>query len=415
MKCRCAVWKMSGVASDGSICRREVWERYLNSPQYKDSIDNSTILGTLTHRSRNLESVPDGMGKLKGTVGRDDASLIVDSRFPAPIYKIDNIFIEGDWVYADITVFDEDMVDSVMAEQIRRFKGLIRSGVKLGVSCVLVAYWNNSAGSDICEKIHLLKGIDTTNNPSVAGAKITEVLEDEQVEKRFSEREQKKLEHGEVVVKLFSGDLGIDIPKTSKVDGKFTKLAIKEFSMYSEFTEVEAPVVPEAIVEGTEKTFSIGTVKERVRYAALSPRQQFRRLMIDYKGAIKAAGGVDKMKENDLKIMKSLFSGDVLNIIKQIYPDIMKGKQIATLIGASSISKNTRQAAQKLQIPFRLAMQQQEKQKFISKDRYQKIQEAYLEFTQAIIDEIFGPHTSALPEHPGGGSEKELDIQELSK
>jgi hypothetical protein len=84
----------------------------------------------------------------------------------------------------------------------------------------------------------------------------------------------------------------------------------------------------------------------------------------------------------------------------------MKGKQIATLIGASSISKNARQACQKLQIPFRMAMQQQEKQQFITKDRYQKIQNAYLEFVNSLIDEVFGP-TSHLTELPEDSSEIE--------
>ena len=51
-------------------------------------------------------------------------------------------------------------------------------------------------------------------------------------------------------------------------------------------------------------------------------------------------------------------------------------------------------------------MQQQEKQQFITKDRYQKIQNAYLEFVNSLIDEVFGP-TSHLTEIPSEDVEVE--------
>jgi len=71
--------------------------------------------------------------------------------------------------------------------------------------------------------------------------------------------------------------------------------------------------------------------------------------------------------------MKSLFTNDILLLIKQIHPEILKGKQIATLLGASSISKNARLAAQRLQLPYRLAMQQISKTGTLSKDRMSKL------------------------------------------
>jgi hypothetical protein len=312
---------------------------------------------------------------------------------PAAVWKIDRLFIDGDWVCADMTVLDEKTADSSMAEQITRLKSLVRQGCKLGVSAVIVAYWDQQGGNDVAKKIHKIKAIDVTMNPSVARARITEILEDEET-KTFSDT-------NEPVCKVFStSDEYSVLPKSSKIDLCFTTLKVKEFSQISELEISEEETVE-------QKEFSVATVKERLRYAKLSPRQTFRRLMIDYKGAIKAAGGVEKMDPEDIKILKSLFTSDVLNIIKTIYPDIMKGKQIATLIGASSISKNARQACQKLQIPFRMAMQQQEKQQFITKDRYQKIQNAYLEFVNSLIDEVFGP-TSHLTELP----KDDFDVEE---
>lgn len=397
MKIRAKVWMCSGVASDGSIIRREVWEEYLRSSEYAELIESGSGLGTLTHRSRNIKCNPSDFSNLKGTTGADDSMLVVSPSMPAAVWKIDRLFIDGDWVCADMTVLDEKTADPSMAEQITRLKSLVRQGCKLGVSAVIVAYWDQQGGNDVAKKIHKIKAIDVTMNPSVAKARITEVLEDEET-KTFSDA-------NEPTCKTFStSDEYAILPKSSKIDLCFTTLKVKEFSQISELE------ISEDLAD--QKEFSVATVKERLRYAKLSPRQTFRRLMIDYKGAIKAAGGVDKMDPEDVKILKSLFTSDVLNIVKTIYPDIMKGKQIATLIGASSISKNARQACQKLQIPFRMAMQQQEKQQFITKDRYQKIQNAYLEFVNSLIDEVFGP-TSHLTELPKESVEPEAgDVNE---
>lgn len=401
MKIRAKVWMCSGVASDGSIIRREVWEEYLRSSEYAELIESGSGLGTLTHRSRNIKCNPSDFSNLKGTTGADDSMLVVDPSMPAAVWKIDRLFVEGDWVCADLTVLDEKTADPSMAEQITRLKSLVRQGCKLGVSAVIVAYWDQQGGNDVAKKIHKIKAIDVTMNPSVAKARITEILEDEET-KTFSDT-------NEPTCKVFSAsDEYATMPKSSKIDLCFTTLKVKEFSQISELEISEDKV--EVVSE--QKEFSVATVKERLRYAKLSPRQTFRRLMIDYKGAIKAAGGVEKMDPEDVKILKSLFTSDVLNIIKTIYPDIMKGKQIATLIGASSISKNARQACQKLQIPFRMAMQQQEKQQFITKDRYQKIQNAYLEFVNSLIDEVFGP-TSHLTELPKDSHDaEEGDVNE---
>jgi hypothetical protein len=74
----------------------------------------------------------------------------------------------------------------------------------------------------------------------------------------------------------------------------------------------------------------------------------------------------------------------------------MSGKQINTLIGASSLGKSVRVAAQNLQMPYRYAMQEIAKTGKISPTRYQKIQEAYTEFIKSLTDEVFG--ANPLPE-----------------
>ena len=368
MRLKCRVWNYNVPASDGSIIRREVFEDYFRSTEYQESMESGNTLGSLTHRSRNYDSLPEGYGKLKGTIGKDDGMLIVDDKMPAPIYRMTRMYVEGPWVMAELDVFDENTVDSIMAEQIRRFKGLVRGGTMLGLSLVVASYWQSEGGQDIASKIKSIKSCDVTNNPSQRGARILEILEDE---RSFSDTKTANA-LSPVIEKTFS-DLSSDFPeltgtpKTSKIGGKFTTLKVKSFSCVCEVSESEGP---------SQKEFSVATVKERVRYAKLSPRQQFRRLLIDYKGAVRAAGGSAGIDEKELKIMKSLFTTVILGIIKQIYPEIMAGKQISTLLGASSLGKNVRVAAQKLQIPFKLSLTQIEKQGFASKDRFTKIQEA---------------------------------------
>jgi hypothetical protein len=121
---------------------------------------------------------------------------------------------------------------------------------------------------------------------------------------------------------------------------------------------------------------------------------RFRRLIIEYRQLIKQSGGVESIDEETLKIMKSLFTTDVLDIMKTITPDIVKGKQINTLIGASSLGKNVRVAAQKLQLPFRQAFIEGQKQGYLSKMRYQKMQSLYQEFANSLVEEVFGANSS---------------------
>ena len=191
MRVRCKFWRFDNPASDGSIISQQVFEAYLRSPEYKEMIESGNGLGSLTHRSRDLKCNPSDIGNFKGVIGKDDSLLIVSPNMPAPIWKIDSMYIEDGWAWAEMTVFDEKIADRSMAEQIIRFKSLVRSGSMLGVSAVIVAYWDNQGGQDVCRKIHQIKSCDITNNPSQKGARITEIIGDENynLEKAFSKIE----------------------------------------------------------------------------------------------------------------------------------------------------------------------------------------------------------------------------------
>ena len=388
MRCKCKLFSVSGIpASDGSIIPRDVVETYLNSEDYKNAIESRKMLGSLTHRARNLANAPQTAGTaLTKTIGKDDMMLLVG--VSSPTHYVERLYIENDgWCYADIKILEETGLDDEAIQYIRRLKGLLSQGIHPGVSAVIVAYWDStSTGSDICRKIQSIKSLDVTLNPSWKAAQIVKIDDEKggDSERTFS---AKDYQFDGLKVKQFSdlNSIGCgDLMKSSKINGVFTKLKAKQFSASGVVEEVDD------ISTTKEKTFSAASLRVRIKEGMMSPRMRFRRLILDYRQLIRQLGGAEKIDAATMKSMKSLFTSDVLDIMKQITPEIMSGKQINTLIGASSLGKSVRVAAQKLQMPFRMAMQESAKQGFVSKMRYQAIQDAYIEFINSLMDDIFG-------------------------
>lgn len=149
-------------ASDNSLIPRSVVEEYLQSEEYKTAIERGLMVGTKTHADRCLTSRPDG-DKLKGVVGKDDAILLQNSG----ISVIEKIFLPDDpsdeWVYAIQRFFNPDTMDSKTAESIRQIEGMIRNGVKLTTSAVVIGYWSET---EVCEKLVQIRGNDVTLNPA---------------------------------------------------------------------------------------------------------------------------------------------------------------------------------------------------------------------------------------------------------
>lgn len=188
--------------------------------------------------------------------------------------------------------------------------------------------------------------------------------------------------------------------KSSKIDGKFTALKAKSFSFNSEVVLVSEQQIEE------QKEFSVTSLRERVREKTkYSVRQQFRMLVMSYRQLVKQMGGVEKIDPEMLKVMKSMFTTDLLDIMKTITPEIMSGKNPGTLLGASSLGKGVRQAVQAMFLPYRMAMSEVSKTGAVTKNRYQKLQQTYTDFTNAMIDEVFRPST-------GFTSKKEEVVEE---
>lgn len=420
VKVRCC--SLTKPAADGSIIGETVVRNYLQSKEYQLSVDGKLTLGYLTHRGRNLECLPGNVNspKLKTCIGKDDSGLIVAEGAPTYTHYVKEFFIEdvegeGPWLSARVVIFDEKNFDGFASENIKRLKALIRAGVKLTCSLVVLAFWDStSSGIDLCKSIKSIKSLDWTINPSFGPlARITEVIDDEDLQKEFSSIEddttfiKSQPKDGEIKVKVFSNlnDFGSGLPKSSKIDGVFTKLKAKQFSSVCSCFIDETVSEESTVIE--EKSYSMVDIRERLREAKLSPRMRFRKLYISYKQVVRQMGGIEKIDENTLKILKSLFTTDVLGIMKEITPMILQGKQINALIGASSLGKGPRQAAQTLQIPFRMAMKEAQKMGYLSKMRYEKLQKHYMDFVNALIDDVFGN-----PTMPEGVEEGEDNLNE---
>ncbi len=388
MKAIAKLFSLNTPACDGSIIPTRVFEEYLSSPMYKETMEDHTALGAITHYNRKPHADE------KGVIGKDDRNLMITPQGEKGgcfTHYISKMWIEGEWAMGEITFLNEDVMDTEARENIRRVKGLIENGINLNGSAVIIAYWNSQGGNDYAAKIQKISGWDFTANASFAGSKIVKVIERDE-EKTFSEKSISG-----VKVKTFSNVAGMvepNVPKSSKIDGHFTKLIAKQFSCCIELKETTEDFIP---VVAEQREFTAATVKERLREGKMSPRMRFRRTIISYKQVVKQLGGPGKLKEEDEKVLKSLFITDLLDIVKTIAPEIEKGKQINTLLGASTLGKNVRVAAQKLQLPFRMSMTEIKKNGYPSKMRYEKIQETYLEFVNSICSEVFGT-SSTLPD-----------------
>jgi hypothetical protein len=400
MQIKVKLFSVGGIpASDSSIIPRHVVEEYLASDKYKEDIAKKRMLGSLTHLVRNWAAQnkynPSVASK---TAGKDDQLMLVG--VASPTHYIDRVWIEDSdqWVYCTATILSEEGMDDQAVQNIRRLKGMISNSILPGVSAVILGYWNNENSHDTLQRLVALKGFDVTMNPSWSDASVVEVLDhrDSNVgTKTFSET------NCTLQVKEFS-DLSVfgdtKLPKSSKISNHFTSLKAKQFSSGNVAVEVEG------VTKSGQKEFSISTLKERVRYAKFSPRMRFRRLFLEYRQFVKQAGGSEKIDPETLKIMKSLFMSDVLDIFKQITPEVIAGKQVSTLIGASSLGKSIRVSAQKLQMPYRMAMQEMSRTGKVTPVRLQKIQAAYTEFAKSMLDEVFG--SNPLPEELEEDNEK---------
>jgi hypothetical protein len=418
-------------AADNSIIPEHVVREYLESEDYKRSIATRSTLGCLTHKSRGVDGMPTSAGDpsvIKKKIGDSDQLLLVADGISTPTHYVSRFYIEetekGNFLSADVHILDEENFDERAAENIKRLKGFLKSGIFLANSLVVVAWWSgadrNNGGADIAKKIKLIKSLDWTLSPSFGpDAHITEIIYDDKEKAEFKDKYFSSVDEENnygIRVKTFSNpsDCGIDVsntPKTSKIDVQFTKLKVKEFSYYgnvkadngeegnTEMLIEKEFAEPVQETQETQKEFTQAGIRDQLREKKLSPRLCFRRMIISYKQVVRAMGGVEKISPEDLSILKSMLTSDVLFLLNRISDDVInKNKRINVLLGCSSISKSLRLASENLNYIYRMSGIQSKKAGFLQKNYYTKLQKAWNDFVGACIEEVFGANSNNIPE-----------------
>lgn len=204
-------------------------------------------------------------------------------------------------------------------------------------------------------------------------------------EKRFSKVSGKLCK---LKMKVFSNDgvvKEIEYSDKSQIN-PVTSVDLGEEKLFNDNKEVQTEVITSK--SAGEKNFSVSTIRERLRESKFSPRMKFRRIMLDYKKFYNMSKS--KISHDDFVLLKNLFTSDVMSIMNVITPDLMKGKQINTMLGLSALSKELRLAGQKLSPQMRLGLNEEKNKGSVSPNRYKMLSAAYNEFIDALLKYVFG-------------------------
>ena len=164
MKCWIRVLNLNAPASDGSQIPYEVLKSYIESEECKQDLAEHTMVSSLTHRCRNLKAVFPNNPELPRTTGKDDSLIMVEDGAPTITHYITELEIRNDhWLWAKCTVMEEEGLDDISIQNIRRLKGLLKNGVYVGASAVILGLWQSEGkGCDVLRKLVKLKGVDLT-------------------------------------------------------------------------------------------------------------------------------------------------------------------------------------------------------------------------------------------------------------
>lgn len=206
-------------------------------------------------------------------------------------------------------------------------------------------------------------------------------------EKRFSKVNNKVCK---LKMKIFSCD-GVAKEVTYESEGSISPVTSidldeKSFNEHKEMTTEF--VTSESSDSNNQKSYSVASLRDRMREAKFSSRQKFRRTCIDHKKFYSMTKS--KMSSDDFKILKGLLASDVMAILNTVVPEIIKGKQINTLLGLSALSKELRIAGQKLSMPMRLGLGEEKRTGAVTKKRYQDLSSAYNDFIKAVFAYCYG-------------------------
>jgi hypothetical protein len=148
-------------ASDGSIISKEVFNKYLNSNNYKDRFASKNFLGGSTHINRNDASQLDE----GGVIGEGDEMLLNGNI----THIVEEFWIAKDpedkldYMCCRLEIMDNpDEYEGKSKEYIKTLVRLLKRGVMLPVSIVIKAVWDDE---DRARQIVDILGLDITLSP----------------------------------------------------------------------------------------------------------------------------------------------------------------------------------------------------------------------------------------------------------
>lgn len=140
--------------------------------------------------------------------------------------------------------------------------------------------------------------------------------------------------------------------------------------------------------EAEIRQFSVATIQERLRLSSMNPKIRFRMTIQDYKKYWRGSLNKIKAKPEMAKRLRNMFLVDLMGIFSEILPYIQEGKQLATLIGVTSVTDGLTTSSRDLSTAYRKALNQS-KTGQISKSVYTGLQAKYSEFVNLLIPQVF--------------------------
>lgn len=137
------------------------------------------------------------------------------------------------------------------------------------------------------------------------------------------------------------------------------------------------------------KLFSTASIQERLRVAQRNPKMRFRYTIIDYKRFYNQKKSQLEKNPEMMKALTNMFLTDMSGMMTEILPMIEEGKQLATLVGVSQVTKGLNKVARDLSIYYRRALKAQKTAGMINKSVYQKLKDAYTEFMTELMKQVF--------------------------
>lgn len=137
------------------------------------------------------------------------------------------------------------------------------------------------------------------------------------------------------------------------------------------------------------KTFSVATIKERLRLKGKDMRFQVRYLINDYRRYWNSQKDKLQASETDRNNLIQIFLSDLMQLFNTILPSIKEGKQLSALLGLNSISPQLNKVAKDLSFAYKLALKSEEANGAPTKNRYIDLVGKYKAFLNALIPVVF--------------------------